>query len=300
MDACLETGFHNANPRDYRFARVPYESLERQEEYEALKAIFDGAEPGLIEDIRSPHPLTGIPIDIQRRSFQAYLEPPFVNPVVFAPYCVQMDQVYAADDRHLTANTEHFERVLSNINLTGMNILEIGYGTGYLTEIILRQNINHYRGYDINEPKDGEMPESLLADSRAKFIVEDFTKDDFSFMREGEWAVISNPPYFLIPIIKKQIIEPFQPLGVVLITSQARARDYPGYVVESVQDGMDFDPPAKGLHFVITDGFDRRWSPDYLHGRSQKPTILGTQFPECPSNKYGPWDMQRFTQYDLV
>lgn len=294
-----QAGFLHIDPSQYRYAHVPYENLERQEEYEGLKALFADIEPGIIEDLRNPHPMMSLPLDVQRRSFDTFLDPPYVEPVVFAPFCPQMLQVHAADDRHLTDNTEHFQRVLDGLDLSGMNIIEIGYGTGYLTEIIMQQDIAYYRGYDITAPSPDEMPDGVLDHPRSDFLIRDFREDDFSFMNDGEWAVLSNPPYFLIPEIKRKIIAPQNFAGLVLITSQARAKDFVGATVESVQDGMDFDPPATGLHFVISDGFEGRWHPVYETSRHHKPKILGPEHPDCPSHKYGGWDIERFHAHGL-
>jgi len=300
-ETARRAGIMHADPSQYRYAHLPpEESLERQKDYEQLKRIFAEEHPHIIEDLRNPHPLSCLPIGIQNRSFETFLEPPFVDPVVFSPFCPQMLQVHAADDRHLTANTEHFERVLNGLDLSGMNILEIGYGTGYLTEIILRQEVARYRGYDITEPSPDDIPAHVLQHPNAEFLVRDFREDDFSFMEDGEWAVISNPPYFLIPEIKRKIITPYQPAGTVLITSQARAKDFEGAVIESVQDGMDFDPPATGLHFVISDGFQDRWTRDALVSRQAKPKILGSGYPACPSHKYGIWDISRFSEHGIA
>lgn len=228
---------------------------------------------------------------ILRRSFEGTLSIDGSDTkVIFAPYSDEMrtGSTHAKNDRHLTRHFNPLAQTLEQIDLSGMNILEVGFGTGYVSHLVLKQDIKSLRAYDIQAPEDTEIMRGVMNDPRANLILHDYKLDDFSFMAEGDWAVISNPPYQVITDMQQRLIEPYNPKGVVLINSQWRTRNFPGYTVEQVQTGADFTPSAIGLHFVIANGFEGRWNRPPEHDEKPRLKILGKEhFPNCPSDEAG-------------
>jgi SAM-dependent methyltransferase len=279
------------DPDAYRFAYIP-DPLPADTVWHYTEANPD---PEFLEQLRlttrGRHPAEMLNQHVLKNAFEGTVNIlGFPRPVLFAPYSDEMrSNIYFADgDRHLTDNDRHMAETLSRIDLTGMNVLEIGFGTGYISRHVLAQDINYFRAYDVNEPEPAEIDEAVYSDPRADFLIQDYRMDDLSFMESGDWAVIANPPYFLLEDIRERIIDRYKPEGVVLITSQKRAAHFPGFEIEHVQSGMDFDPPALGLHFIISSGFEGRRSGPCGDNSLPRLKIQGeAHFPDCPSDRFG-------------
>lgn len=160
----------------------------------------------------------------------------------------------ATNDRYLTVNQVPFARVVETLDLTGLTVLDMGCGTGLLTESILARNPAKVIAWDLDT---SGMPERLKTHPKVELRQKDFTTEDYSFLLKTPYAIVSNPPYVQFPFIRG-LIEAIPPAGVLVITSDLGVRNYPKYEVMARLWGEDFCPVPRGDHYVLLGGFEGR------------------------------------------
>ncbi|MDX1901385.1 MAG: rRNA adenine N-6-methyltransferase family protein [Gammaproteobacteria bacterium] len=161
-----------------------------------------------------------------------------------------------AHEEHMLSDIRLYNKLLSNLDLTNVTVLEFGAGDGVLTEIILDQNPKKIIAYEFSEILADKLKmrlDSPLLDLR----VADFTKEDFSYLEEGQYVVISNPPYSTIQFLQEKVIQPYRINDVIMMTSSTKKQKYfSDYEVAFSLEEKDFSPPARGNHFVMQKGFN--------------------------------------------
>ncbi len=160
--------------------------------------------------------------------------------------------------QYFLSNIEPVEIMMRNLNFSHKKIIEIGVGTGELTKIILKQDIDAVVGYEIDE----SLSPSIM-DDRFQLIYQDFLTVDDIFINgiriengDTNFAVVSAPPYCLLKNIA-EFIQRKNILNVILMVSPKYLSLFPDYTIEIELTGDDFTPPSKGKHFIIRKGFVR-------------------------------------------
>lgn len=166
-------------------------------------------------------------------------------------------------EAHYTKNPTPFAKVLESINLHGLDVVDIGLGGGAIAELAFRQGARKVIAYEIN-PERKETKAFIEKCRREGWNLElhtgDFRKEDLSYWNNGHTAIVSNPPYALLPDIAEHM-EKNKPVGSLLLMSAWRyGQNYKPrqHEVKARQWGQDFSPPAHGDHYIVMSGFEGR------------------------------------------
>lgn len=139
---------------------------------------------------------------------------------------------------------------LRSLDLNQRQVLEFGLGTGELTRGILQCNPRRVIGFEV----DKDLPPRDISD-RIELVVEDFTKVDFSFLKDELFCIVSFPPYKRLPFIRS-LIEDYRIKDVFLMIPEKERKKFTDYrEVCSLNGSFCFTPPSKGEHFIIKKGF---------------------------------------------
>lgn len=173
---------------------------------------------------------------------------------------------------HMLQNVTAYQELLKRFNLTDFSVIEFGAGDGVLTKIILEAAPKELIAYEI-EPELADALQKKLPDPRLKLKIMDFTKEDFSFLSEGKWCIISNPPYSTIPFLN-ELIKKYQIEDVIMMTSpKKQAMFFSDYTEEFTLEGSDFEPPATGIHSVVRKGFSHSLKPEIEESNKEAFTL---------------------------
>ncbi len=112
---------------------------------------------------------------------------------------------------------------------SGDAILEIGPGTGNLTEEILKRNPKRVYLLEIDEEMIAYLKERFkdgVQDGKVILIVADAGKFDYSLIPEGEIKVLGNLPYNRASLIVERVVFHFQqiPLAVFMVQKEVAER----------------------------------------------------------------------------
>ena len=152
-------------------------------------------------------------------------------------------------EQHMLVNTAEYKHLLDSIDFSRFHVVELGVGTGVVTRLILSRNPIDVVGYEIDAGL------CRISDPRFVLRVQDFTQEDFSYMRTDAYGVIANPPYQHVPFIQEQILERYGIEDVIQMIPPRQLWLFPGYTVEFELSGKDFVPESAGRHLVIRRGF---------------------------------------------
>ncbi len=82
---------------------------------------------------------------------------------------------------------------------------------------------------------------------------QDILTADLSFLMSGEYYLISNPPYCILPEIKERIINQYSFKGIIMMVSEKYRPLFPDLENALTFSATDFDPPTKPInHYVLT------------------------------------------------
>lgn len=151
-------------------------------------------------------------------------------------------------DQHMIKDMTEYGALLRSLHLDGQVVVELGVGTGSLTQAILAQNPARVIGYEIEA---SVVPADVANDTRVDMRIADFTKEDFSYLSGLSYVFASNPPYSQLPFIK-EFLEKYPPDVLVMMVSEKKKRDlFPDDEVALRFRAEDFVPPTRGGHVVI-------------------------------------------------
>lgn len=215
-------------------------------------------------------------------------------------------------DRNMTINTNGFSRALENIDLTGLAILDFGCGNGNLLRLLRHSQAATVYAFEV-------MPEHLDPDIQAwaddplakpRLIINpvackihtdapdgDLTAYDYEALmsRHDQFAIISNPPYFLYNrILSLTKSEKFN--GALMITSKGRLHNHPLWDIIGVMENTDFDPPAYNPQYLVQTGFagrtNHRDDQPHIHGHPQPYPHINDRVPTTDMTDHYPemWD----------
>lgn len=158
-------------------------------------------------------------------------------------------------EQHMLRNIKPYAKLLGNLDLTQATVIEFGAGDGALTQEILKQTPKKLIAYEIDSTLVAKLKK--LTSSALDVKITDFTKEDFSYLKqEGRYVIISNPPYSAIPFLQENVIKKYGIHDVIMMTSQKKKQEhFDGYELAFTHKGDDFSPPASGEHFVMKKGF---------------------------------------------
>lgn len=147
-------------------------------------------------------------------------------------------------EQHFTTGTvlAHLRSLLSNLDLAGRHVLEIGAGKGALTELLLE------RGAIVTA---FEIEPNLCSVRHPRLTLreEDATRADLAF----DWDCLASiPPYGLLPFLSTLVQN--REFMLMIPDKRSAFELFPGAKSELVFDGGLFEPPSTGKHVVIQRG----------------------------------------------
>jgi len=144
-------------------------------------------------------------------------------------------------------NPAALDAILSQLPLAGRSVLELGAGTGNLTRGLLAHGASEIEAWEI----DPGLP--AVDDARVRWRIRDIGLIQASDLANR--AVVSFPPYSLLPQIKAALDEAKTPDAVLMVSARwlaSFAED--GWRVIAELAGADFEPVSRGVHFVVAKG----------------------------------------------
>ncbi len=150
-------------------------------------------------------------------------------------------------DQHFLKNAKSYQNLLLSKGLGSQKIIEIGVGQGELTTLIHACNPTLIKGYEIDKSL---RPATL---DKLELIYQDILTADLSFLTSGDYYLISNPPYCLLPEIKERIIDRYPFKGIIMMVSEKYRPLFPDLEIALTFTPENFDPPTKPTnHYVLT------------------------------------------------
>ncbi|MCB0329274.1 MAG: hypothetical protein KDD70_06415 [Bdellovibrionales bacterium] len=198
-------------------------------------------------------------------------------------------------EQHTLLDTEPVKKLLNLLFLQQRTVVELGVGSGALTELILDRGPAKVIGYEL-------FPEATPASIAGKIDlrVEDIAEVDFSYLANGDPCIIALPPYSLLTHIREQIIDRYNVRDVILSVPESQRREFPDFEIAGSFDGSAFDPPTRGRHLLLYKGFgttaERR--------RDSQPGLIHRDLRQALSDKWGlrldgQWNTEELLQ-DMV
>ena len=153
---------------------------------------------------------------------------------------------------HMLKNTTQYSELLKSIRYDRLKlttILELGVGTGILTQLILKHTPYNVKGIEIE-------PHALLKTEQVELMICDMKTVNYSFLNDSVYGIISNPPYCCLEFIRK-LIDKYNVKNVILMVPDSKLVLFPEFDIMFILNHRDFDPPASidSQHFVIKKGF---------------------------------------------
>ena len=208
-------------------------------------------------------------------------------------------------DRNVATNTEPFRKAIENIDLSGLAVLDFGCGEGFLEHLLKNSNADVVYAFEVlpddidpeisawaNDP--AAKPRLIINPPEFKIVAGtpdgDMTAYDYKKLlsTHNEYAIVSNPPYFLfnriLSLTDKFNLSANKDLhdigkkfaGGLMLTSGARLGNHPGWSVVDIISGKDFRPPVYADQYLVRTGFEGRLKNDF-----DRPVIISVaqQFP---------------------
>lgn len=146
---------------------------------------------------------------------------------------------------HFLQRLERYRALVNALPLTGRTVIDIGMGHGEVTRLLLDTDVSHVIGFEI----DATLPD--IEDPRLNIVIGDIREHESTFPQGA--AVVSNPPYFLLPYLW----DLFERKGVedIVLMVPASKGVPAGFDLVFTLEGNAFDPPAEGSHLVVRKGF---------------------------------------------
>jgi len=149
--------------------------------------------------------------------------------------------------QHFLRDTTAYAELLGRLPLAGRTVIDLGMGHGEMTRLVLAAGAEKVVGVEI----DPRLPN--VDDPRVEVIIGDFTRMAVERQLPYGAAVVSNPPYDLLPEVFG-LIRRRQASGIVLMVPE-RYGVFPGYKAAFSLGGDAFVPESKGQHLVLVRGW---------------------------------------------
>jgi 16S rRNA A1518/A1519 N6-dimethyltransferase RsmA/KsgA/DIM1 with predicted DNA glycosylase/AP lyase activity len=150
-------------------------------------------------------------------------------------------------EQHMLTDLTAYRDLIQTIDFTDYKILEIGVGTGALTQLLgAKAGYDKIVGFEI----DPSIVPSQLA-RKIDLRIGDITQADLSFLQDEKFMLIANPPYSLHGWIRENILDQYPDMPAILMTSPSRQSNLGKNFQKCFElNGDAFTPPARGTHIV--------------------------------------------------
>lgn len=151
-------------------------------------------------------------------------------------------------ETHVLLATEHYRRELKD-RVRGRHVLELGVGTGVLTQLLLDAGASTITGYEI-------VPDVCkIEDSRLTLHTADYTSLLQPMLLDT--CLVANPAYSTLPFIVEHVLSLVR--DVILMIPERALPQFKalGFRELFLLEGSEFEPQAQGVHHVVVRGFER-------------------------------------------
>ena len=155
---------------------------------------------------------------------------------------------------HVLTSTKDYAKVLEG-RVKGREVLELGTGTGVLTQLLLDAGAKAVLGYEIVPDLVYQLQERIR-DPRMSLRVADYTVIDLDWIKEHPGlCLVSNPAYSTLPFIVKEIL-PLIKSAILMVPSRC-VEEFKclGFQEVVLFEPTEFEPIAAGLHHLMLRGF---------------------------------------------
>ncbi len=186
-------------------------------------------------------------------------------------------------DCHFTMNLEPLRQVFLDTDFSGMALLEFGFGGGAILRLLKDTAAEVIYAFDVCPCVDEEIqawandhfakPRLIINPpefkSNSECLDGDISGYDYLALlqKHQRFGIVSNPPYFLYNRILSLtgsnlakgaerfsvLKEKFQ--GAIMITSQERLMNHPGWQIKTMMLPSDFSPRASCRQYLVQIGF---------------------------------------------
>src|SRR5688572_21649485 len=112
---------------------------------------------------------------------------------------------YAAnDEQHELVETIGYDLLLASLNLENYKVLELGFGQGSLSQLIMKYDPIQFVGVEINK----NLTPSVSGPN-VTLRYGDLRLGIYDFLNDGKWVLICNPPYSCLDFIKEEILDKY-------------------------------------------------------------------------------------------
>ncbi len=157
------------------------------------------------------------------------------------------------NDQFFTYNPEELERVLKPLSLSSYTVLEIGSGTGIISNLLIKKGVKKL----IISEYDPKI--SYMGGDNTKIIKGDFRYINFDEIDEQPFGLVANPPYNLLADLRN-FIDTNKISNVILIVPAWRYVElFSDFSIVGVLRNKDFLPLAESkneIHLIIQKGFE--------------------------------------------
>jgi len=155
-------------------------------------------------------------------------------------------------DQFFIYNTDELTRIIDDLSLKNFTILDIGAGTGVISNILISKKISHLIISEID-------PNICYDLTKTTYLTKgDFRKFSLPKVDLERFGIISNPPYYLLPYIR-DFIDKEKIANVILIIPASYYTEFFSdfNIVGSIKN-EDFYPQIKlrdQIYLIIKKGF---------------------------------------------
>jgi 16S rRNA A1518/A1519 N6-dimethyltransferase RsmA/KsgA/DIM1 with predicted DNA glycosylase/AP lyase activity len=153
--------------------------------------------------------------------------------------------------QHFLVDTKALEALLERLRLDGRTVVDFGLGRGRIAELALDAGAVRVIGFEIDP---SVVPADL--DARIGVVIDDFTSAQAEGLVPLGATVVAAPPYDQLPFLY-ELFKRRQVVDIILMVPSVFGSAAPeGFKLWGVLDGTAFDPPAKGQHLIVYQGFE--------------------------------------------
>lgn len=152
--------------------------------------------------------------------------------------------------QHMLTATEPFRQLLAGIDFHGRIVLEVGVGTGVITQMVLDRGPERVIGYEIDPTL------CQLSSAALELHIGDFREVTLPPL-DARHGLVAAPPYDLLDLLVPLVSGPHAPIhDAILMISEKHFSLFPEFELAFTLAPTDFRPPTRPTsHLVIRKGF---------------------------------------------